>query len=47
MICADSAALSTPPVQGGDGGANPTPALQLSPRDLRHTRVCNARTSST
>ena len=31
---AGSAAASTPPVQGGDGGANPTPALQLFPRDL-------------
>ena len=32
MIRAGGAAVSTPPAQGGDGGANPTPALQ--PRDL-------------
>ena len=31
---AGGAVASTPPVQGGDGGANPTPALQPSPRDL-------------
>ncbi len=32
--CAGGAAVSTSPVQGGDGGANPTPALHLSPKDL-------------
>ena len=31
---AGSADRSTPPVQGGDGGANPTPALHISPKDL-------------
>jgi hypothetical protein len=36
---AGSAAASTPPVQGGDGGANPTPALHLSPRSIEISTI--------
>ncbi len=32
--CAGGVASCTPPVQGGRGGAGPTPALHLSPREL-------------